>query len=459
MKSIYEYRNIVIDTDLEPDDKAALEIFFRGLANAKTSPGFVMPQITILTGSSTRPALKTLQLVKMIEIWKPQAIIDTDFNIEVIQGSATSKRFAKDGYDLLDESIVKAVEQDPSFKILPENVEKIAKILQQENSVYVGMREVSDLCQILDRVKTDGLNDRMKVAADFMGTLSFNVTQPFLVRGQEVNGGPNKFVEYLALFNNSYCYDNFNSACDNNSTGKIWPEIRDIIAQHPFLLKSHQLWDADNIDDCYRTLSDTNYDGNKVHILGLTAEQAQNAKQLFEEVLEKRKQGVFQSMSIDAIDKEIEDFKSRILTAFGPEAKSKIEVNDSSAFQAFKFNFNPFANMVFYSPQLCFADICFMTVVTNPDLFKASVQPKALSYNGRFSKLGTENPNTNYIILSQDQLKAGGAYACNLMRQDMKSRFINVARAFVPGFDGMSATAINSNLEALSAEKVKKYSF
>lgn len=405
MKSIYEYKNIVIDTDLEPDDKAALELFFRGLAERKASmPDFEMPKITIMTGSTTRPSLKTLQLKKMIENFQCANI-----EIDIIQASATSKKFPKDGYDLLDASVVDAVKEEPAFRISEENLQKISNILQQKNSVFVCMREVGDLCLILDKTK-------QKLPADFMGTLSFNVSQPF----RNIEGGATKFVnDYLSRFNDTLCFDSFNSARDNNSTGEIWPQLREIIAQNHNLLRAHQLWDEDNIEDCYRTLSDANHIDNKTEILGLTPEQASNANNLFKQVLKNRDQGIYQALSIDEIKQEIAKFKDSILAAFGTDAQAKINVADSKAQQAFKFNFNPFVNMVFFAPQLCLADICFMAVVTNPELLKASMKPKSLSYNGRFSKFDANGaPNTNYIMLSAEQLKAAGDYVCNLLEQE-----------------------------------------
>ena len=144
-KAIYGYKNILIDTDCEVDDKAALQIFFRSLAQYKlTNPSYSYPNITIVAGSSRTPAVKVAVVKAIIADLRKNGFVPEDALIKVVKGSPTDREHPNDGQEWLSKDELKSLleKEDPST-LSAEALKTIEEFLQnekKEESAYIGLR-------------------------------------------------------------------------------------------------------------------------------------------------------------------------------------------------------------------------------------------------------------------------------------------------------------------------------
>lgn len=410
LEGLYAFRHILIDTDLEVDDKAALELMFGHLRLKKQiEPLYLYPKITIIAGSSTAPAVKEAVANALIKDWIAEKIIPDEVKVEVIKGSPTAKQHPNDGSEILSSERLKALseEQEDPANFSSAALEKIESFLINESgekSAYIALREVKDLRAVCQSFPSDTKYNNVT----FLGTLSFNVNNVY--RNEEL--GCNAFIiEVLSKFDESLCYENFHSACRNNST-KAWGESFRQYLLSPsgeVLKQAADIWDEGNIVDCYRTIADPCYEGNITALLGLDANQCDELYGVFHES--------YQQYKANTLAPESEsEFLARCKIAMGEQAGALIADLNTSAAQRFRSNFAPFYNMVFHAPQICLADIAFMGVICNPELLEKNVQAKHLEYQGTYSMLSdSSDGNTNYVVLDEDSLSMLGQSVVNTL--------------------------------------------
>lgn len=355
---IYAYTQILIDTDLEPDDKAALEIFFRELYfYAEKNPDYRYPTITIVAGSSTTPEIKKAQAQAILQNLTRQGFIPLNADITIVTGSPTWREYPDDGKELLTKEQLENViyeAGDAYSEIAIQTIQTFLNNANKNESVYIGLQSVKDLHAACDGLPQDKFDQ-----VDFMATLSFNVTSEYGENG-------NEFInKVLSRFRKSLCYENYHSACQNNSTGKIWGEsfknyLRSDVGR--LLRKAGEIWD--------NALMEGFVDSFEHPLFGEVWGQSQNGTLKMSE----------------------EEFVNAIKEEMGEEI-------------TYERAFRPFCSIAFDGPQLCLADVAFLTVICHPEILKNARQPKTVEYNGSYSCIA-DDPDSliQYVIMDEEQL-------------------------------------------------------
>lgn len=409
---IFRYKNILIDTDCEPDDKAALQVLFKSLAlHQVENPTFVYPKITIIAGSSTTPAIKEAEIAKIVSDLLKSEIIPSHVKITVIKGSATNKDHPSDGEELLDKNTLKTLSEKENPNLYSESaIKTITDFLQntsKEESCYIALREVKDLrkaCQNLTIKKFENV--------DFLGTLSFNV------RNQYKNTCHLFLEEVLTRFRNSLCYENFHSACNKSCASQTWAidNFKEKLKAFPQLSKAAEIWNHSNIRQCMTLLCDRTHVDGIPKRLSLSTTAISKTNKLLGETYAQSLSGNLQSETLDA-------FKAKVIAAM--ELNTKPLDEKSADFIKLMSYLRPFYNMVFFSPQICLADLAFMGVICHPEILKGSIQSVHLKYiNGEFSNLEdtTSVKNTNFIKLTEERLVLLGKKVIHCLFEDIKQQ-------------------------------------
>jgi hypothetical protein len=223
---ISEY-NVVITTDLEPDDILALQIFFSKAteiyANIKKYP---IEMIVVGEGHS---GLKAARMEEYIRLYKQVGLIPNEVNIAVVQGRGSNKNFALEGQELFSNEKIQAIRNNTSEDNSATDAIKNF-LLSSDKPLIIQLKPVRDLLPIYFT------NKELLKKSELAGYVSWNVRS---LVGKEIEGNTvtkQHIEDYLNCFKVTAFYESFFATGSKNNLDKDdSPEAVEVLQNSSFL--------------------------------------------------------------------------------------------------------------------------------------------------------------------------------------------------------------------------------